>query len=58
MKKVMLVFGTGLGIATNLASTKNRAAPIPMATIVFTDRFFIAFLPLMLAHYKLLLVLV
>lgn len=35
----ILVSGTPLGIATNLPSTKKRAAPIPVATIVFTDNF-------------------
>lgn len=29
-----LVFGTGLGIATKRSSTKNRVAPIPIATTV------------------------
>ena len=41
----ILVLGTGLGIATNLPSTKKRAAPIPIATIVFTESFFIQIPP-------------
>ena len=36
----MLVFGMPLGMDTNRASTKNRAAPMPTATTVLMDIFF------------------
>ena len=36
----MLVLGTGLGMATKRASTKNSAAPMPMATTVTMGDFF------------------
>ena len=39
----MFVLGTGLGIATNLPSTKKSAAPIPIATIVTTGDFLFIF---------------
>ena len=41
--KAILVLGIPLGIATNLANTKNKAAPIPVATTFFTESFFINF---------------
>ena len=41
----IVVFGTGLGIATNLPRTKKRAAPIPMATIVTTGDFLFIIFP-------------
>jgi hypothetical protein len=37
----MLVLGTGLGMATKRPRTKNSAAPMPMATMVLTENFFI-----------------
>ena len=38
--RLMLVLGTGLGIATKRPRTKNRAAPMPTATKVLLFEFF------------------
>ena len=38
--RLMLVLGTPLGMATKRPSTKNSAAPMPMATTVLMEVFF------------------
>ena len=48
--RLMLVLGTGLGMATKRPRTKNRAAPIPTATKVLMLLFFM--IPHSLIYYE------